>query len=474
MKFGIVFVFLLTSNQISLAQIVNDYYYFTSYDIEDINALSDDDIIVDYNVNVLHLESRITDDNGTESYTSGLVLIPNKPCDSCPLLCFQNGEDYLLKEGVNDLFSFGRIARIYAGLGYVVVMPDYNREFPDLHSATQATSAINLMRAARQLGSENFYFNYGLSTDVYLAGYGQGAHGTMALQRMIESEFSDEFKIIASSAMSGPYDMSDVMMDYTHGDIEYTPLNYLVRLYLDYKDLYPLGSLDQLFRPIFVPFIQFYFDGNLTLRELEQGFVNQLKMEFGIARPRDLLLPGVLNSIMTDTLHPFGIALRDNDIYDWAPKANTNMYYCLGDEKVPYENAIVSEEVMRDNGSRINAIQVDSERAPLSHKECILPSVKKSINYFKEVRFLTNNHDLINENDINFHFENEKLVIKMLQKPNVEYTLSINSITGQNIYQSKLNTDIHKVLLPKVNSGIYIAIISGDNGFHKTQKFVKP
>ena len=53
-----------------------------------------------------------------------------------------------------------------------------------------------------------------------------------------------------------------------------------------------------------------------------------------------MLYPLYYDDIVTDPEHPLNQDLRDNDVYDWIPLAPVRLFYCGGDERVPYENSI--------------------------------------------------------------------------------------------------------------------------------------
>ena len=69
----------------------------------------------------------------------------------------------------------------------------------------------------------------------------------------------------------------------------------------------------------------------------------------------EFLQPGLVEEIQNDPMHPFQIAALDNDVYQWIPEAPVVMYYCTQDEQVFYQNALVADAWMTDNGSTMHS-----------------------------------------------------------------------------------------------------------------------
>jgi hypothetical protein len=85
----------------------------------------------------------------------------------------------------------------------------------------------------------------------------------------------------------------------------------------------------------------------------------------------DIVQPGALEGLMAEG-HPFFVAAQDNDLYQWVPESPVQMYYCTLDEQVFYENALVAEAWMNENGST-SVTTVDG--GPLDHGGCALLAI---------------------------------------------------------------------------------------------------
>jgi hypothetical protein len=89
--------------------------------------------------------------------------------------------------------------------------------------------------------------------------------------------------------------------------------------------------------------------------------------------PRLVINAEYEEAFFSDPDHPFMLALRDNDVYDWVPEAPVLFNYCSSDEEVTYLNTIFTVDHMIGLGATdIEAINRSEE---LGHFECANPSL---------------------------------------------------------------------------------------------------
>ena len=88
--------------------------------------------------------------------------------------------------------------------GYIMAMPDYlgygatplTLPHPYLHAETEASTSIDMVRACRNLLKQ---VKGEANDQLYLLGYSQGGHVTMATHREMEQSFPNELQIIAAA-----------------------------------------------------------------------------------------------------------------------------------------------------------------------------------------------------------------------------------------------------------------------------------
>ena len=77
-------------------------------------------------------------------------------------------------------------------------------------------------------------------------------------------------------------------------------------------------------------------------------------------------------AILTEDEHPVNVALRDNDVYDWAPISDTRLLYCEGDDQVAFENSIIARDKMVENGAQmVQAVELNPN---FNHTQCVTPA----------------------------------------------------------------------------------------------------
>lgn len=318
-------------------------------------------------------------DGVTPTFATGALLVPQgAPC-KMPLISYQHGTT-THRHGVSTYLS----GEIVIGLaeatdGYTVAMPDYlglgdgPGVHPYIHAASEATASLDMLRATREAQDS---LGFELNGQLFLVGYSQGGHATMALHRLIETDFSDEFTVTASAPMSGPYDVSGVQAAVIVNDSVYSQPGYLPYILNSYRTVYNIAAdwSDVLLSPY-----------DQTLPPLLDGYHGMGELNAAMPSiPNQILIPAVLDSFINDTNHYFRVALRDNDVYDWTPTSPMRLYYCEADDEVYYLNAIVAYDKFIENGS--TSVTKQSAGENYGHFECAFFALSAGKNWFDTFR----------------------------------------------------------------------------------------
>ena len=176
---------------------------------------------VSFSVEIHYLEYWTIDAKGMDLIpASGLLTIPISNGCAAPLLHYSHGTLQYDQEisSFSSNFSQHYFGVPFAAGDYVTSIPDYlgygatpsGYPHPYIHAKSAATTGVDMLRA-----SKDFLSDFGIqwNEQLFLVGYSQGGHTTMALQRELEAFHGDEFNITASSAGSGAYDLSGIMLD---------------------------------------------------------------------------------------------------------------------------------------------------------------------------------------------------------------------------------------------------------------------
>lgn len=279
---------------------------------------------------------------------SGVIIIPSGVSCPLPLLSYQHGTT-TTREGVP---SYGSdeliIGVVYAsGGGYVCVEPDYlglgdgPGFHPYCHARSEATATVDLLRTARQLRDT---LNFNLNEQLFLFGYSQGGHATMAAFKMLEEELASEFTVTAVAPMSGPYDISGVQANTITSGQAYASPSYLPYVIMGYQEAYGdlYTNLSDVFRAPYDSLIPIWYDGTHGT-----GYI-------------DSRLPAVISDMLDSAYYADYInnpnhigkqRLRENDLYKWTPQAPLRIMYCDADEQVFPQNSVIAHDSMVARGA---------------------------------------------------------------------------------------------------------------------------
>ena len=315
------------------------------------------DPVADYSISAydIHYESHSV--SGTVDTLSGLVIIPHSSTEAFPILTYQHGTVILDSQapsitGISaDNLEIFLISLITAPSGFITVIPDYtgigdpDKYHPYIIANSHTQALVNMIRGVKQLsieleGNDGFQFN----DQLFLAGYSDGGYATLASQKGIQIDYSDELSVTASFPMAGPYDLSGTMVDYFFSEPEYTQPYYVPYVLTSHLWYYQGLDVDfaEYFEPFWVDTLPSLFDGTHSGSE-----INELMPE----NPLDILLDDVLEEFENDEGHFFRQSLEENTLLDWVPESPTYFYHGMGDDIVPYQNAQIAYDTFVANGA---------------------------------------------------------------------------------------------------------------------------
>jgi len=340
-------------------------------------------VTAEYGVNVIKLRYETIDPWGGRTIASGLLGLPQEISTNLPLVSYQHGTLVATNEApsvtVTSLSGEGMLSIVMATSGYAVVVPDYLGlgDSPPLHqyhhARSEATACVDMLRAARAYCASN---GVTLSGKLFLAGYSQGGHVTMALHREIEEFHTNEFTITASAPMAGAYDLSGTTLDDFLSDRPKPNPYYYAYLVAAYQAVYHLApSLADMLTPPYDTTLPPLFHGNAIGDEINTNMPPD---------PRQILKSEYLTALQVDSNNPFRVALRDHDLYNWAPRAPMRLYHCGGDQDVLIANSEIATNVMHSLGATNVTLVVTSPT--LDHGDCAQPSLLNAKTWFDTLK----------------------------------------------------------------------------------------
>jgi hypothetical protein len=305
---------------------------------------------------------------GQSTVASGAIYIPVSPNRSMPLLSYAHGTT-TVKNDVpsNPLNLEGQaVGVLNASQGTVVVAADYlglGRStlafHPYLHAQSQASAGLDALRAAKTFAQQR---GVALNGQLFITGYSQGGHAAMALHREIEQSASSEFTVTAAAPMSGPYAIYDMARTALQDTVPNRQVAmYALYIFSTWNRIYQFApNLNQLIRP------PHDATGNaLALTGLSSGALQNLP-----ATAPGLLQPAVIQAL-NDPNSAMAHAFRENEVYNWRPRAPVRLYYASADRDVFPQNTLTAAQAMTALGANVQVVNV----GPLSHSAAAVPAM---------------------------------------------------------------------------------------------------
>ncbi len=434
---------------------------------EEIQATAGAQFSIRTGVTLLKMLYTTTDVQGDPDTASGLLVVPDKTSHGHrPLVIYQHGTTNGRQDVPSRLAAGSSEAILYGSMGFYTLAPDYlglgdSRGFhPYVHSASQASAAIDMLLAAQV-----WFADAGepWQDQLFISGYSQGGHAAAALHKTLQDNLYDTFPVTASTPLSGPYSISGVMYDkMISDDVYYTPA-YIAYVVLSYQTAYGMlfDDLNDLFKPAFVGPIESFYNREITTFTMNALLVGQLILAGGVM-PKLMFKDSVLQAIIDNDEHPFRVMLRDNDLYDWAPDAPMRLYYCTADEQVPFQNSLVADTVMNAAGAAdVTAVNLGN----LSHGNCATPALRASIDFFESF-LLPSSDGYAKAPHLTFNAVFPNPAGSQIRL-NTEATQDVNTIEITDLTGKVISKFYHPFAVMDVSDlmpGLYLVQMSGDSG----------
>lgn len=420
--------------------------------------------MVDYDVKYWRILYTTTGLNGQLDTVSGLVVAPNDQGAIFPRLVYQHGTS----GSKTDVPSYnvnsngeGVIGWLFAGLGYVALLPDYlglgvsDGPHPYVHAATEAAVAADMLRALPAFAAtQNIFFG----NQLFITGYSQGGHASAAFHRFCEEDPNAEFSVTAATHLSGPYSLSGVMRDLILSQGSYLYPAYIPNTALGYQAVYGnlYTNLTDFFKQPYAGLIAQYANGQIDLTNLNIQLVVQLSINEGGSIPTRMIKDDVRQAIINDPNHPVNVALRDNDLFNWGPQRPTRIYYCQADDQVPYQNSIVARDSMQAYGA--TDLEVVNLNSNGTHATCYDPTIENTIDFFAQyqvIDFMTSQQDVTGEGTLRLSPNPARDGFFIRQIPSAA-RLSVVDTYGKLVLDMPVQAGDAYISLPDAASGVYV------------------
>lgn len=349
------------------------------------------------------------DISGMTDTASGLLCIPYTNSEPpFPAIIYHHGtadnRSDVPSEAIIPIDLKAPFEMAFASQGYVVTSADYlglgeSRGFhPYVHAETESRASIHMYEACLEYLSMH---DYPLSGHLFVSGYSQGGHAAMATHHELQTNFADQYPVTASAPKSGPYSISTSMKDRLLSEQEYFYPGFIAFTLHSYQSVY--GDLYHSFNEIFLePYASIISNELLkedySISALHNALISSLISEHGYSVPKYMLQDSILAGIQNNPDHRINQLMRLNDTYDWTPQVPMRLYYCEGDDQVPYSNSLLADSVMNENGAF--DVEAVSSGVQLSHVMCAIPATVECLAFFNS--FLDASVAFDDENELKF------------------------------------------------------------------------
>jgi len=439
-----------------LGQSVLFSYHYASIPKQSLNYIPG--LVPEYDVEAYYILYATTDAFGDTVSASGMCFIPSTDtCNFFPLISYQHGTILKKSDVPSRLNGESLIGQIFSSLGNIVLCPDYlglgdSPGFhPYCHGETEAIAVIDFIRASREMLEDSLeIFDNG---QVFLTGYSQGGHATMATHKYIEyHNLLSEIQLVASAPCSGPYHISGAQSEMIFNTPDYSSPAYLVYLLYSYNYVYQnlFDGSGEVFQSPYDVIIPPYMNGNYSTSQLNNALPDSIQIFMN-----EDFYQAVIDD-MIDKVTPFWQNLIDNDNFDWVPVVPVRMYYCEADEQVSYMNSVNALSAMVNGGATdVQAINVNPTAG---HGDCGIPSIVSAYNWFDSLRNPCTGNTVVTvyaTEDFNIYPNpaSTEICIENIVNPSVLKCFDIN---GKSIAQWNIDAYSSSVInIEDLKNGIY-------------------
>ena len=331
-----------------------------------------------YSVEAVKIVYWTIDTEGNYIKASGAAMIPVDG-ENLPIFNMNHGTEVkrnLVASTSPVLTLEGMLGILMGSMGYFSCVPDYpglgvsDGIHPYIHAKSNTNAVIDFIRAAKNYSNNK---NITLNNQLFLGGYSEGGYVTLATQKEIEENHSNEFQLTAVAPMAGPYDLIGTATELLK-KTSYDRPAYFGYLLTAYNDIYGWDRLNSFFVEPYGSMMLNLFDGSNTFSEIN----NQLPKTIS-----ELLTQSFIDGFNDGTDTQVITAFEENSLLNWSPSAPTKFYHGSADEVVPYESSLLTiENLEAASGKNFELFTVEGG----THETSGVPCVLDMIDWFNSFR----------------------------------------------------------------------------------------
>ncbi len=278
---------------------------------------------------------------------SGLVCIPDNSNKECKIISFQNGTMSLHSSAPSKQITHPEflILQSLAGLGFVVVIPDYigfgaseHLQHPYHHKKLFQQSVTDLITATQDMQKSGDY-DFNLNGDLFLTGYSLGGWATLVTHSHLEENPIEGLELVGSACGAGAYNLLN-MRDYLVEQTNYSQPFYVPNMLMGYKSVGDLNEeLTVYINEPYASKIPDIIDGKHSSDQVNAELTKNMQ---------ELFSNGFINDFYSE-IKPEWIEIKNvleqNSQLAWNNKKPISLYHGNNDNHVPY---LISEKLIED------------------------------------------------------------------------------------------------------------------------------
>ena len=316
---------------------------------------------------------------------TGMVSVPRKS-GRLSTVAYLHGTSVSFYDAVSNPSIFGEFNEsgesfdgppsnsVFAGAGFVYIAPDYlglgdstvprHRYF---HAATEASSAVDLLAASRRVLAR---LRVEQNHELFTFGFSQGGHSALALDRELQKAHVD---VTGTATVGAVFDLEQWLLASLANETTVTVPLYLSYLLLAYDDVYDIyGQTSEVFREPYASTVSGLFDMRHFFDDVLAGLPST---------SRDLLTQSYYADLIARRENPFRVRLRQNAVDRRRPAAPMRVYHSPDDEEVPYEDALVSVDRLRNEGGDVKVRPLPG----FDHVNSWIQAMPRAVSWFRSL-----------------------------------------------------------------------------------------
>jgi pimeloyl-ACP methyl ester carboxylesterase len=286
--------------------------------------------------------------NGVQIQASGLLAIPKNTPSAPALLSAQHGTIFANSDAPSNFPNSFTGYELFAAAGFVTVIPDYigygvsgNIVHPYYDTQYSGSVVVDMLKAAKYYLSTQ---SKPITNKLFLVGYSEGGYVTLAAQKAIETNTTNNLTLTAAVEGAGCYDLVGMLSGIAEANT-YPDPSLLALVINSYNKTYNWNRpLSDFFAAPYAAAIPQLLNGTKSQTQINSALTTSVSTLFTSTFYNDLE-----SSAGEITLKAQFTA---NSFPTWYPKSATRLYHGTLDEDVPYQTSVSTYTKFITGGSK--------------------------------------------------------------------------------------------------------------------------